>query len=172
MHKPLKPTRLVTSLYMSLRHSPIIPFVFLLTSCGETSNMPPYPTDILPQLLWSIAEPIPADVADFREALARYGDDIEAGQDLSDFDTTFPSDALDIRYSYAIQKPSGSWEEKYEVVQIRADSPLTYGEIVLRLHRAAHHHLVEQDHHYYEGLELITREYESGVPVYELITGS
>lgn len=157
---------------MSLHHSLIIPFVFLLTSCGETSNMPSYPTDIFPQLLWSIAEPVPADLADFRESLIRYASDIEIEQDISDFDTAFPGNNLDIRYSYAVQKPSGSWDERYEVVQIRSNAPLTYGEIVLQLHRAAHRHLVEQDHHYYEGLELITREYESGVPAYELITGS
>ena len=157
---------------MLIHRSLIIPLLSLLTSCGETTNMPSYPAEILPQLLWSIAEPIPADMADFREALARYAGDIEAEQDLSEFDTAFPSNALDIRYSYAIQKSSGSWEEKYEVVQIRSDSQLTYGEIVLRLHRAAHHHLAEQDHHFYEGLELITREYEHGVPAYELITGS
>src|SRR3989338_3708892 len=162
-----------TSVAMHIRTSVFGAFLALaLSSCGPSMSNEMYPEWILPDLLWSIAEPVPSDINDFRAALIEYGSDIQAEQDFSEFDQLFLSPAVDIQYSYGVQTPSGEWEDVKEVVRVQSDRLLSHGELVLRLHEAAHRHLVDQDHHYFEGLELMPESFENGVPAYELSTGS
>lgn len=130
------------------------------------------PEQILPELLWSIAEPTPGDIREFRSALVEYAAAIGAEQEFAEFDRPFPGLAVDIQYSYGVQDPLGQWDYMNEIVRIRSDRPLTQGELVLRLRHAAHSHLVDQDHHFFEGLELMPQSFEPGVPAYELVTGS
>lgn len=145
--------------------------LLMLNACGASSSHRA-PELILPELRWSIAEPVPGDLQAFRSALVEYASEIEAEQDFSEFDLPFPGLAVDIQYTYGVQAPSGQWDHLTEIVRIRSDRPLTQGELVLRLHQAAHRHLVDQDHHFFEGLELMPRSLEPGVPAYELVTGS
>lgn len=143
----------------------------MLNSCGA-SLTDGAPELILPELRWSIAEPVPGDMQAFRSALVEYASEIEVEQDFSEFDQPFPGLAVDIQYTYAVRRPSGQWDDLKEIVRVRSDHPLTQGELVLRLHQAAHRHLVDQDHHFFEGLELMPQSFEPGVPAYELVTGS
>jgi hypothetical protein len=143
-----------------------------LPACGGIKHHYTHPVEILPELAWSLAYPVPENLEAFRHALIQDGKGIGFEQDLTEFDTPFPGNALDIRYSYGVQKPSGWWETRHEIVRIRSEAPLTYGAIVFRLHQESHHRLVDQDHSFFEGLELMFREYEAGVPAYKLVTGS
>lgn len=131
-----------------------------------------YPAMILPDLLWSVSQPVPQDMAAFRSELVRYAGEIGAEQDFSEFDTLFPGTSVDIRYKYSERLSSGEWRQVHETLHIRSEFPLSHGQIVLHLHQVVHAHLGGGDHHYFEGIARMSSQITSGVPAYELWTGS
>lgn len=129
---------------------------------------------ILPRLAWSFSEPIPPSAEAFVVAAVVYAQEIDSDLDRNELLQVFPGTCLDIEYAFWIRSTeSGPWTEVRKVVRIKADDqPLTYAAIVLRLHQAAYADLAEQDHHYFEGLYLLSHTFDPGVPAYEVYLGS
>ena len=130
------------------------------------------PRKILPDLAWSFKEPLPANPALFVSALRAYGESVKAPVVEAELQSRFPLPSLDVEYTYAKQEDSGFWTDVPVKVRISRSAPPTYAEVLFELHIASAEKLQDQDHSYFEGLWLLDREYEKGIPVYELYLGS
>jgi hypothetical protein len=130
------------------------------------------PRNVLPDLAWSFKEPTQANPSLFLASVRAYGESIKAPVAEAELQTRFPLNALDIEYSYAKRLESGEWVDVPVKIRIRRSSPPTYGELLYELHTASAEALRDQDHCYFEGLVLLDRQNESGIPVYELYLGS
>lgn len=139
----------------------------------QASNQRPLPPVILPNLLWSMSEPVPASPKEMVNALSTYAKELKGPVDITELETVFPWRTLDIQYSTWV-RPSGvgEWTEVTRVIPIRFQHEPTYAEIVFELHKAAHSQLREEDHHFFEGLEFLTSSAGKETPVYLLILGS
>lgn len=149
----------------------------LLLGCGVPSRANrfarhPYPHLILQDLAWSMAEPMPATPAALMQALDEYARSIDRTLDKTELQRRFPGRALDIRFSYAVEPSPGKWKDIGRMVAVRHASPPTYLDILFQLHRESHALLVDQDHHYFEGLLLEEPDGGKGVPRYALMQGS
>jgi len=130
------------------------------------------PRKILPDLAWSFAEPPPTSLDAFLAELQGYGKSVNAPVTESELAMRFPLSAMDIEYKYSARSPTGAWVDVPAIVRVRRLSPPTYAELLYELHAAAYDNLHDQDRSYFEGLWLIERESEKGIPVYELYLGS
>jgi hypothetical protein len=130
------------------------------------------PHKILPDLAWSFAEPLPTTFNTFLAELQSYGKSVNAPVTASELATRFPLSAMDIEYKYSARSSTGAWVDVPAIVRVRRPSPPTYAELLYELHAAAYDNLHDQDHSYFEGLGLIDKENEKGIPVYELYLGS
>jgi hypothetical protein len=130
------------------------------------------PRKILPDLAWSFKEPLPTNPSLFVAALRAYGESVKAPVVDSELQVRFPLASLDIEYTYARRSESGAWVDVPVTVRVRRSSPPTYAELLFELHFSSAERLHEQDHSYFEGLWLLDKENEKGVPVYELYLGS
>jgi len=130
------------------------------------------PRKILPDLAWSFTEPVPTSFNAFLGKLRAYAEHVNAPATESELGTRFPLSAVDIEYKYSVRSSSGVWDDVPVTVRVRRSTPPTYAELLYELHAAAYDNLQEQDHCYFEGLWLVERENEKGIPVYELYLGS
>ena len=130
------------------------------------------PRNVLPGLAWSFKEPTQASPSLFQASVRAYGESVKAPVAEAELQTRFPLNSLDIEYSYARRIESGEWVDVPVKIRIRRSSPPTYGELLYELHTASVEALRDQDHCYFEGLVLLDRQNESGIPVYELYLGS
>jgi len=128
----------------------------------------------MPRLAWSFAEPIPASVEDLISRLDAYAKSIKRKLDKRELQKAFPGKRLDVEYEYRVRRSdSGPWETLKVVTRVEErGAPLTYADILLQLHQASHKHLKDEDRHYFEGLYLLERPFEAGVPAYEVYLGS
>jgi hypothetical protein len=132
------------------------------------------PESILPDLLWSFMQPVPASVPEFVKAAEAYASETGYALNSAELERRFPVDRVDVEYAYHVREAeSGPWDERRKIVRVNADGhPLTYGKIIRDLHAAAYADLSDQDHHFFEGLFLLETEFEPGVPAYEVFLGS
>ena len=131
-----------------------------------------WPQEILPDLAWSLAEPLQASPASLLEALQAYAAISGTRVDVAQLQTRFPSGSLDIHYSYTVRTASGASIDTTGAVRIRQTEAPSYLDILFELHQAAQPYMRNQDHRYFEGLYLLPLQLEPGVPIYELQTGS
>ena len=128
------------------------------------------PDSIPPKLAWSFSEPIPASPQQLVEQLDAYARMLDRTLDRSELDQVFPGDKLDVNYYDSWQ--FSLWRTP-KVIRIAAmGEQLTYADILFRLHRRLHLELKDRDHRYFEGLYLLDRQHDPGVPVYEMYLGS
>lgn len=130
------------------------------------------PKKILPDLAWSFHEPLPQTPALLLAALRSYGEDIKVEVNNAELQDRFPLNALDIEYKYAERNSGGDWEDIPVTLRVRRTAPPSYLELLFEIHLAAGEILKDQDHCFFEGLWLLDRQNEKGVPVYELYLGS
>jgi len=128
---------------------------------------------LLPDTAWSFAQPIPASPELLIEAVEKYHASIKCPFDKGALTALSPLTKVDLEYDYAIQRSSGEWEHIPVVVRVGDGTrSLSYAEILWKLHSAAHEHLHDQDHHYFEGLAPKEKDINPGVPAYEVYLGS
>jgi hypothetical protein len=130
------------------------------------------PRNVLQDLAWSFKEPTQASPSLFVASVRAYGESVKAPVAVAELQTRFPLNSLDIEYRYAKRIESGEWVDVPVKIRIRRSSPPTYGELLHELHSVSFETLRDQDHCYFEGLVLLDRQNESGIPVYELYLGS
>ena len=131
------------------------------------------PKTMMPRVAWSLAQPIPASAEDLINQLESYAKSIETELNKRELQRVFPGKQLDVQYKYGVQRPRGQWDTIQVVVRVKARGKrLTFAEILFQLHQAAHQHVKNDDHHFFEGLYLLERSFERGVPAYEVYLGS
>lgn len=133
------------------------------------------PRLVLPNLLWSMSEPIPQSISDLIDATSDYALALGEKADLKQLEVEFPGRSLDVHFS-TWDRPSDTygWIETKKVIAIRFDHNPSYAAILLELHKATHACLSRSDKHFFEGLELLS-EGEAGAapaPAYCLCLGS
>ena len=133
------------------------------------------PRLVLPNLLWSMSEPIPRSIADLKHAASDYAQRIGKKADLKELEVEFPGRSLDVHFS-TWERPSDTsgWIETKRVIPIRFGRDPSYAAILLELHKATHAHLSGSDKHFFEGLELLTEGNvgRAAAPAYYLCLGS
>lgn len=131
------------------------------------------PLHILADLPWSFTELAAADVGSFVEELRAYGDTIHVDVDERELQTRFPGTALNVKWAYWVREPSdGEWRQREAVVKIRCEERPSYAQVLFSVHAAVHSVLSDQDHHFFEGLQLVQEAGDDDVPVYEMHLGS
>lgn len=151
----------------------LLAFHWRLLVSHKTTSQRPLPRVILPNLIWSMSEPVPASTKDMVNALSTYAKEIKGSIDIAELETVFPWRTLDIHYSTWVRPTGvGEWTEVTRVIPIRFQHEPTYAEIVFELHKASHAELREDDHHFFEGLEFSNSSAGKETPVYLLILGS
>ncbi len=131
------------------------------------------PSSFFESLAWSFSEPVPSSPEGMAAAVTSYNEEIGKSFEPSELTTPFPFLRIDLMYSYRVQQSGGEWKEVSVIVRIDGSGKeLTYSEILWHLHRAAHDHLSDQDHHFFEGFYLISQQAKDGTPVYEIHLGS
>jgi len=133
------------------------------------------PRLVLPNLPWSMSEPIPSSIADLMDAAADYDQRLGKRADLKELEVEFPARSLDVQFS-TWDRPSdtGGWIETKRVIPIRFEHDPSYAAILLKLHTATHAYLSGSDKHFFEGLELLSESNTGGAlaPAYYLCLGS
>ncbi len=142
---------------------------------GQSERGGGLPSLVLPNLLWSMSEPVPNSVAELIEALSDYAQRLGRKPELKELDVRFPGRSLDIHFStWARPGGTGGWTETKRVIPIRFEHDPSYAVILLELHTVTHRYLSGSDKHFFEGLELVS-EGTAGAglaPTYCLCLGS
>lgn len=151
----------------------LLVFHWRLPMSQNVTGPRPLPGVILPNLLWSMSEPVPASTKEMIHSMSAYAKAVQGSIDEKELETVFPWRTLDIQYRTWV-RPSGvgEWTELVKVIPIRFQHEPTYAEIVFELHKAAHEQLREDDHHFFEGLEFLNSNAGKEAPVYLLVLGS
>jgi hypothetical protein len=150
-----------------------IAFHRILFMSDSANRQKELPRRILPDLLWSMSEPIPASSKEMVRALSAYAANVKGSINLAELETIYPWRSIDIHYTTWV-RPSGvgEWTEVKRVIPIRFQHEPAYAEIMFELHKASHAELREDDHHFFEGLEFSNGSTVKEPPVYALILGS
>jgi len=152
---------------------PVLAWLLVHASCADAAERNVPPDRMMPRVAWSFAEQVPSSTDDLLKKLDAYAKSIKSKVNTRELQTVFPGKPLDVQYNYGVQRPSGRWDTIHVVVRIKErGKPLTYAEVLLQLHEASHRHLKNDDHHYFEGLYLLDKPFEKGVPAYEVYLGS
>ncbi len=153
----------------------LFPSAFLLVAgCSEEHR----PEQLLSGVAWSFRETAANDLQSFVEDVYRYNDEIGYPIPLSSLESPIGISAIAVRYEYHAEHPAvGSneveWVTEWKEVEIRSDgASLSAGEILFKIHQAAHPYLKAQDHSYFEGLSIVNGATYMGLPVYEVFLGS
>jgi hypothetical protein len=141
---------------------------------GQTpSTQRPIPALILPDLAWSLSEPIPGSAEEMLSALAAYSKSVRSTLDRKSLKTVFPRRGLDLQFSvWRRPNEGGDWKEQRLVIPLRFPSSPTYLALLLEVHKATHAHLKTDNKHFFEGLELSKSEGTDLIPTYHLRLGS
>lgn len=139
-----------------------------------------YPNWLLADVAWSFSQDIPDSPADLVVKVEQYNNAISDEA----FDKTLlmaesPFNKLNVMYQYAEMRVVGGPYDDVEWVDIEKKvtidgncKRLTYGEILWQVHKAAYADVLDQDHHFFEGLSLLKEKDEDGLPLYDVSLGS
>lgn len=149
--------------------------VLFLSACepplAQEKNL--VPQALLQNVAWSFSEPESTTASNFIDAVASYSARVKAPFNRADFTAESPVQVMNVKFSYGIQKTSGEWQTISVVERVEGSgTKLTNAEILLQIHRKAHTVLRTDDHHYFEGLQLLPSSARENVPTYEVLLGS
>lgn len=130
------------------------------------------PHTILPDLAWSFSRDTPESIVEWEEALSAYEEDVGMPVERESLWLMLPVRALDVQYTYWVVGNNNERQPKSKVVSVRASRLLSCSEILFEVHKASHAELEDQDHCFFEGLELLDEVFEKDVPAYKLLLGS
>lgn len=131
------------------------------------------PQVLLQNVAWSFSESMPTTTENFIDAVASYNARVKTYFNRADFTAESPVQVMNVKFSYGVQKSSGDWQTINVVERIdNSHGKLTNAEILLQIHRKAHSVLRTNDHHYFEGLQLLPSSTNENIPTYEVLLGS
>jgi hypothetical protein len=132
------------------------------------------PTKFLQDVYWSFAEPVPNSPEELIDALREYAVETEAPDGSAKLLHPLPFNDVRIRYSYGCRTEGGEWSDRTEELRVVAPPParLTGADLLWELHVACNATVGAEDHHYFEGFELISPAAGGTPAVYEVILGS
>lgn len=136
--------------------------------------MPREPKTLLRDVCWSFAEPVPRSPADLLKAASAYAASVESEDPTKELQRSFPFSDVRIKYEYAIRSSDGDWgtiESEVRVVNAQL-ATLTGAELLWELHVACAETVGQNDHHFFEGLELDGERFGSEPPTYRVSLGS
>ncbi|MEI3790883.1 MULTISPECIES: hypothetical protein [unclassified Chryseobacterium] len=133
-----------------------------------------FQNQILQSILWNFTEQKFSDIENFRIALKDYNEKITDEKFLENLDKPILKiNKVAIQYEY--------WDENIEDIiepdfLLNADNGqfFTTAELLFKIHNQVHEKLKDDDHHFFEGLELWTGENPNypDTPLYFLQQGS
>lgn len=132
------------------------------------------PTILLRDVYWSFAEPAPNTPEELVAALREYATEVEVADTSAKLLRPLPFADVCIRFSYGSRGESGEWRDETKELRVVAPPPsrLTGAVLLWELHVACHATVGANDHHYFEGFELVSPACGDVPAVYEAILGS
>jgi hypothetical protein len=135
--------------------------------------MPSFQKNLLQDVYWSFSEPTPSSPEGLVEAARQYAEDIDCPDPTCVLAAKLPFSDVKLSYTHWVRDESGEWEEREK--QLRVVGPggsLTGAELLWELHVACAATVGENDHHFFEGLELQDAGGKDAPPLYEVVLGS
>jgi hypothetical protein len=135
--------------------------------------MPSTQKNLLQDVYWSFSEPTPPSPEALIEAARQYAEDIDCQDPTRVLSARLPFSDVKLSYTHWVREESGEWEERTE--QLRVIGPggiLTGAGLLWELHVACAETVGENDHHFFEGLELQEEGGREAPPLYEVVLGS
>jgi hypothetical protein len=136
--------------------------------------MPDFPQVLLLSVPWSFVEPVPESPAALIEAVRAYAEDIQAEDPEWELARVLPFTDVRLKYGYAFEFADGDWRDREAEVRVVASAlgQLTGADLLWELHVSWAATVPEEDHHYFEGLELDDWGDVGKPPVYRVLLGS
>jgi len=108
------------------------------------------------------------------KAAQDYAAEIETGDPRDDLLQALPFADVRIKYAYGVRTPSGEWQEcEAEVRVVGAQyTRLTGADLLWELHVACGSTVGNDDHHFFEGFELVGEGKQGEPPTYRVSLGS
>jgi hypothetical protein len=132
------------------------------------------PAKLLHNVYWSFSEPVPRTPDELVEALREYAKHIEAPDTSATLLQHLPFTDVCLRYTYAYRSEGGEWCDETEELRVVAPpgTRMTGAALLWELHVACQATVGADDHHYFEGLELLAPPSSGKPTVYEVSLGS
>ena len=135
--------------------------------------MSSFQRNLLQDVYWSFSEPTPSSPESLVEALRQYAADIDCPDPTRILSAKLPFSDVRLTYTHWIRDESDDWMEKVEQLRVVGPSgALTGAELLWELHVACAATVGENDHHFFEGLELQEVGGKDMPPLYEVVLGS
>lgn len=132
-----------------------------------------YPDLLFQTVCWSFAEPAAASPDAFLEQVRAYAMDIGDADPVAELTHRLPFFDVRLRYEYGVRGPDGEWTTRTDEVRVVGPlGSLTGAELLWELHLACHATVGDDDHHFFEGLELRSAGTADGPPSYDVLLGS
>ena len=132
------------------------------------------PTNLLQDVYWSFAEPVPNSPEALVDALREYAAELEVPDGSAKLLQPLPFADVRVSYSYGYRTESGEWRNETKELRVVAPprSRLTGAALLWELHVACHATVGAEDHHYFEGFDLVSQAGGGSPAAYEVILGS
>jgi hypothetical protein len=132
------------------------------------------PTNLLKDVYWSFAEPVPLSPEALVAAVREYAVELELPDGSSTLRRTLPFADVHVRYAHSDRTEGGEWCEVRQALRVVAPPPqrLTGADLLWELHVACHSTVGADDRHYFEGFERMSPPDGGGIAEYEVILGS
>ena len=142
------------------------------------------PESLLPTIAWDFAQEAPETLEEFVAQVKSHNKELMRGVGVFSLvpiwnwigrlnlsnDTGLRH--LFVRYQMAVEPRPGEWVDVTRMVEIDAEETLTEGAVLFHLHHQAKGDLADQDHRFFEALELDKEAEEKSAPTYEMWLGS
>jgi len=136
--------------------------------------MEQYPKHILQDILWNFSEEKFPVIEGFRLALKAYNERIKAEPFNVDFDqTVLNTGRVAVQYEYWDNEIEDSIEPDFLLTADNGEF-FTVAELLFKIHNTVQEKLKEDDHHFFEGLDLWIGDHPNypDTPLYFLQQGS
>ncbi len=132
------------------------------------------PKSLLRDVCWSFSEPVPHSPAELIKAARDYAAEIETQDPRNDLVQTLPFSDVRIKYAHAVRAPGGEWHEREAEVRVvgTQHARLTGADLLWELHVACASAVGNDDHHFFEGFELVGEGKGGEPPTYRVSLGS
>lgn len=132
-----------------------------------------FPALLLQTVCWSFAEPAAESPEAFLDEVRAYAIDISNADPVAELTHSLPFSDVRLRYEYGVRGLDGEWAARTDEVRVVGPlGSLTGAELLWELHLACHATVGEDDHHFFEGLELRSAGTADEPPSYDVLLGS
>lgn len=132
------------------------------------------PTKLFQNVCWSFAEPVPDTPGALIEALREYANELDLPDSSNALSQPLPFTDVCLRYSYTYRSASGEWRDETKDLRVVAPlgTQLTGAALLWELHVGCQVDVGANDHHYFEGLHLLSPSSRGRPAIYEVSLGS